>query len=59
MVLKDLAKYTNKWVALSVDRKKILASANGIKELDKKVKSKNLKEVIYSFILPQDKYYSP
>lgn len=59
MLLKTLTKYANKWVAFSSDRKSILASAADVKELDDEVKRKKLKDVIYSFILPPDKYYSP
>lgn len=51
--------YKNKWVALNQDRKKIVASASNIKALDKKVKKKKIRDVIYSYVLPPDKYYSP
>ena len=43
-----LAKYANKWVALTLDRKKVVTSAKSVKDLDKKVKSlKEQNSVIY------------
>lgn len=46
-----MAKYENKWIALSSDRKKVLASASDVKKLDKKVKDSKLKDVIYHFVV--------
>ncbi|MDO8498832.1 MAG: hypothetical protein Q7S44_03530 [bacterium] len=60
MSSKILIKYTNKWVALTPDRKKVMASAPDIKSLDKKVSklSKN-KDLIFHHVLPVNGYYSP
>lgn len=60
MRTKLLADYENKWVALTLDRKKVIASANDIKTLDRKV-SKLLKnkDVIYHHVLPLNGSYAP
>lgn len=47
-----LVPYINKWVALSTDRTKVLASAKEIDSLDKKVKQAKLGEVIYHYVFP-------
>lgn len=49
----------NKWVALTSDRKKVVASATDLKKLDMKVKEANIKDVIYHYVLPLDKSFSP
>jgi hypothetical protein len=50
---KILIKYENKWVALTENRKKVVASANNIKDLDKKIKTlKQSNKVIYHHVLP-------
>lgn len=55
-----LIKYTNMWVALSLDRKSVLASAKNIKILDKKIKTlKKSSDVIYHHVLPTDGSYAP
>ncbi len=57
---KSLIKYINKWVALTPNRKKVVAFASDIKTLDKQVNklSKN-KDLIYHRVLPVNSYYSP
>lgn len=48
-----LLPYENKWVALTPDRKAVVASAKNIKDLDKKVKAlKQSEEVIYHHVMP-------
>lgn len=56
---KAIVSYINKWVALTLDRKSVVASANNLKQLDSKVKKANLKDVIYHYVLPLDKHFSP
>lgn len=53
MDYKILINYENKWVALTPDRKEIIASAINVKELDKKIKAlKQSDKVIYHHVLP-------
>ena len=54
-----LASYVNKWVALTSDRKEVVASAADLKKLDMKVKKAKFKDVIYHYVLPFDKAFSP
>ena len=56
---KSLLNYVNKWVALSADKKIVLESASDMKQLDIKVKKSKLRDVIYHFVLPSDKSFSP
>lgn len=58
-VSKTLFSYVNKWVALSSDKKAVVASASDLKKLDTKVKKARLKDVIYHYVLPPDKSFSP
>ena len=58
-LLNSLNSYVSKWVALTVDKKEVVASASDIKRLDDKVKKARLKNVIYHYVLPQDKSFSP
>lgn len=54
-----LISYVNKWVALTLDKKKVVASASDLKKLDIKVKKAKLKDVMYHYVLPPDKSFSP
>ena len=55
-----LAKYANQWVALTLDRKKVVTSAKNVKELDKKVRIlKEHSNVIYHHVLPISGSYAP
>lgn len=51
--------YVNKWIALTNDRKKVLASAQDLKKLDVTVKKNKFKNVIYHYVLPFNKSFSP
>lgn len=51
--------YQNKWVAITPDNTKVLASGKTYKEVDMELKKKKIKDAILSFILPFDKSYSP
>lgn len=59
MISSILNSYINKWVALTEDNKKIVASASDLKKLDTKVKKAKIKDVIYHYVLPSDKSFSP
>lgn len=55
-----LSRYANKWVALTLDREKVVTSAKSVKELDKKVKTLNERDkVIYHHVLPISGSYAP
>lgn len=54
-----LLSYMNKWVALTHDKKTVVASASDLKQLDVKVKKARLKDVIYHYVLPPDKSFAP
>lgn len=58
-LLKELLKYQNKWVALNEARTKILASGSTIKEIEKKIAQIKEKNVVVTYILPQDRLYAP
>lgn len=53
---KLLKPYDNKWVALSSDRKKVVASGNTLKEVAEKVT--NL-DVIFTKVIPHTSFYVP
>lgn len=53
---KLLKPYINKWVALSRDRKNVIAEGNELKEVVLKVKSK---DVIFFKVFPADSFYMP
>lgn len=60
MTIKNiLIPYENKWVALSPDRKKVVASGNTVQDVDKKLKKMKNKSVVITKVLPFDKTYSP
>jgi hypothetical protein len=48
--------YANRWIALSSDRKKILAAGKDLKEVVSKAKTKN---AIFFKPFPMDSYYIP
>lgn len=58
-ITSPLLNYENKWVALSPDHNKVMASGKSIKEIDKKLKSMNNEDAILTFVLPFDKSYAP
>ena len=54
-----LTKYSNKWVALTGDRKKVITAATNIKDLDKKVKAlKDYSGIIYHYAQSADRDYA-
>ena len=55
ILIKNLDKtHENKWVALSVDRKKVLASSINLETLRKKMGDM---KVVYTRILPANKFF--
>lgn len=53
-----MASYENKWVALSSDKKKVVAAGSSIKQLEKKLEGFKQEEVILTFVPPFDKVLS-
>ncbi len=45
-------KYINQWVALSPDKKRVLASAKTFLDLDHIITSKNLSDAVMFFVQP-------
>ncbi len=56
---KILAKYQNKWVALTPDRERVVDFAESLKVLANRIKKLGDKDVIITFVMPMDRYYSP
>ncbi len=54
-----LLPYENKWVAITFDGKKVVASASTVKELDRKLKKVKNEKVMLTKVLPFDVAYSP
>lgn len=54
-----LVEYQKKWVALTSDRSKVIDVAESLKELSVKVKKIKVKNIIVTYVLPMDSYYSP
>lgn len=54
-----LLNYENKWVALSTDRKKVLAAGDTIPELEKKVKGVSSKKFVFTWVPPFDVRLAP
>lgn len=53
-----LLDYEKKWVALSSDNKKVLASGDTIPELEKKIKGINSNKFVLTWVPPFDKVLS-
>lgn len=53
-----LINYENKWVALTPDRKTVVAAGKSYKEVDNKLRRMKKEDVILTFI-PPFTYYSP
>jgi len=54
-------KYENKWVATTLDNKKVIASAKDIKKLHEKLERMKIgkQEAVMTYILPFDVHYAP
>ena len=53
---KLLKPYSNKWVALSPDYKKVVAKGNNLKDTASKVKSR---DVVFLKVFPSKSFYMP
>lgn len=53
-----LYKYEKKWVALTPDRKSVVASSKSLRQLDKKLKEIRQKNVILHYVPPLDGFQS-
>ncbi len=51
-----LKPYANKWVALSSNKKEVLAYSNQLKDVVKKIKTK---DVIFTKVFPEKSFYMP
>lgn len=56
---KLLLEYQKKWVALSSDRSKVIDVAESFKALADKIKKLKEKNIILTYVMPMDSYYSP
>jgi hypothetical protein len=59
IIRNPLIPFENKWVALTTDRKKVVASGRTIKELDKNLIKQKIKDVVLTKVLPFDQALSP
>lgn len=56
---KKLRPYENKWVALSLNYRKIFSSGKTLEEAIKNLKTKSKEEVVFLKVLPFDIAYVP
>ena len=56
--MSPLLNFENKWVALTPEGKKVLASGDTIPELEKKLKGIDSKKFVLTFVPPFDKVLS-
>lgn len=54
-----LYRFQNKWIAVDKKRTKVIAAAGSMSQLSKKVKDIKGKDIIFSFVLPDNRTYSP
>jgi hypothetical protein len=54
-----LAAHENKWVALSADYRRVLASGRSLKEVDGKLNASERVEAVFHKVLPFDAAYVP
>lgn len=52
-------KFEKKWVATTVDYKRVLASSVSLKNLDKKLNKLGDKESVITYVLPRNVVYCP
>ena len=57
--LKQLLKYSDKYVAYVGKFLNIIASGNSMTEVEKKLKSKKIKDATITYIPPSDRSFSP
>lgn len=56
---KALLSNQNKWIAVSFDKSKILASGKSIQEVEKKLGKLDARDVVITFVPPANRYLSP
>ena len=56
---KTLLSNQNKWIAVSSDKLKILASGKSIQEVEKRLSKLDVKDAVITFVPPADRYLSP
>lgn len=49
----------NKWIAVSSNKSKVLASGNSIQEVEKKLGKLDAKDAVITFVPPANRYLSP
>lgn len=54
-----LLPYENKWVAVSKDGKKVVASATDVKVLSEKLEKLNIADAIMTWVMPFNHSFSP
>jgi len=58
-IVNPLIPFENKWVALSLDRKRVIASGVTIRELDKNLSKLKVEDAVFTKVLPFDQVLSP
>ncbi len=58
-IVNPLIPFENKWVALTPDRRTVIASGTTIEKLDKKLSKLKDREAILTKVLPFDQVFSP
>lgn len=56
---KTLLSNQNRWIAVSSDKSKILASGKSIQEVEKKLGKLDARDVVITFVPPANRYLSP
>lgn len=58
-IVNPLIPFEDMWVALSLDRKRVIASGETIKELKKKMEKIGSNDVIFTKVFSFNQFYSP
>lgn len=60
-VTEELIKYSDRWVATTLDRSEIVAIGDSISEVEKKVETTqlDLDNLVITYVNPPDKFLSP
>ena len=56
---KTLLSNQNKWIAVSSDKLRVLASGKSIQEVEKKLEKLDVKDIVITFVPPANSYLSP
>lgn len=57
--VESLVKYSNKWIALKLDRSAVIASADDPKKLMKQLEKDKIEDSIVTFVLPPETVLAP